>query len=51
MSNQQASNENDIDYGPLAGLIGVWEGNSGIDVSPGVPDRLMTESETHYRER
>ena len=24
----------DIDYGPLAGLIGVWQGDSGTDVAP-----------------
>jgi hypothetical protein len=23
-----------IDYGPLAGLIGVWNGNSGMDIAP-----------------
>lgn len=51
MSQQQESSANKIDYGPLAGLIGVWEGNSGIDVSPGVPDRMITETEKNYRER
>ncbi len=25
---------NDIDYGPLKGLIGVWKGDKGLDVSP-----------------
>ncbi len=24
----------EIDYGPLAGLIGTWQGNRGLDVSP-----------------
>lgn len=24
----------DIDYGPLAGLIGTWKGDKGLDVSP-----------------
>ena len=24
----------DVDYGPLAGLIGVWQGDKGMDVSP-----------------
>jgi hypothetical protein len=24
----------DIDYGPLAGLIGVWKGDKGLDVAP-----------------
>ena len=23
-----------IDYGPLAGLIGTWKGDKGMDVSP-----------------
>lgn len=32
MSECDASAE--IDYGPLAGLIGTWEGNKGLDVSP-----------------
>ncbi|MCA9528598.1 MAG: FABP family protein [Myxococcales bacterium] len=39
------------DIGPLAGLLGVWEGTSGTDVSPGVPDRMATETEKKYRER
>ncbi len=39
------------DLGPLAGLIGVWEGNSGTDNSPGIPDRMITETEKGYRER
>lgn len=37
--------------GPLAGLLGVWEGSSGIDTSPGVPDHMSTEIEKGYRER
>jgi len=28
------SNKNDIDYGPLKGLIGAWQGNKGLDVAP-----------------
>ncbi len=24
----------DVDYGPLAGLVGVWKGDSGMDVAP-----------------
>ena len=39
------------DIGPLAGLLGVWEGTSGTDVSPGVPDRMATETEKKYRAR
>ena len=37
--------------GPLKGLIGIWEGNGGTDISPGLPDRNMTDTETKYRER
>lgn len=39
-----------IELGPLAGLIGIWEGDGGMDRSPGVPDRLQTDSSA-YRER
>ncbi len=28
------SNEPEVDYGPLAGLIGVWKGDKGLDVAP-----------------
>ncbi len=28
------SDENEIDYGPLKNLIGVWKGSSGVDVAP-----------------
>ncbi|MDP6426519.1 MAG: heme-binding beta-barrel domain-containing protein [Rhodospirillales bacterium] len=35
------SNENDIDYGPLRDLIGVWEGSDGVDVAP-EPDGAET---------
>jgi len=28
------SDNNDIDYGPLRALIGVWKGEKGIDVAP-----------------
>jgi hypothetical protein len=35
--------------GPLAALIGTWEGDSGVDVSfQNAPQRVV---ETHYRER
>lgn len=37
--------------GPMAGMIGVWEGNSGVDVSPGMPDEAVTDTEEGYRER
>lgn len=26
--------DNDIDYGPLTGLIGTWQGDKGMDVAP-----------------
>lgn len=26
--------ETQVDYGPLAGLIGVWEGDKGMDIAP-----------------
>jgi hypothetical protein len=51
MGDQQASNADIINYGPLAGLIGVWEGSGGTDISPGKPDHMMTETERSYRER
>lgn len=51
MSNLQDSHINIINYGPLAGLIGIWEGSGGTDVSPGKPDRMMTDTERNYRER
>ncbi|MGP1665496.1 MAG: heme-binding beta-barrel domain-containing protein, partial [Rhodanobacter sp.] len=37
--------------GPLAGLLGIWEGTGGIDTSPAVPDHMLTEVEQNYRER
>ncbi|MGH7782194.1 MAG: heme-binding beta-barrel domain-containing protein [Candidatus Binataceae bacterium] len=51
MSNYRESDTNLAGLGPLAGLIGVWEGIGGTDISPGVPDRMMTETEKSYRER
>ncbi len=51
MSNDQKSDVNLAGLGPLAGLIGVWEGDGGTDISPGLPDRMMTDTETRYRER
>ena len=48
MSNQK----NDLTaFGPLAGLIGVWEGNAGTDISPGKPDKMETDTEKSYREK
>ncbi|MGB0575656.1 MAG: heme-binding beta-barrel domain-containing protein [Alphaproteobacteria bacterium] len=37
--------ENDFDYGPLAGLIGVWTGDKGMDIAP-EPDG--TEHNPYY---
>lgn len=51
MLTHQKNVANAIDLGPMAGLIGVWEGNSGTDVSPGNPDQMKTETEKGYRER
>ncbi len=28
------SDSNEVDYGPLAALIGVWKGNKGTDIAP-----------------
>ena len=33
--------------GPLAGLIGIWEGNEGVDIAP----TKDGSKETHFRER
>ncbi|MEM7157482.1 MAG: heme-binding beta-barrel domain-containing protein [Myxococcota bacterium] len=35
--------------GPLAPLVGVWEGDKGADAAPAVPDRSIANSD--YRER
>lgn len=51
MSTHQESIENLQGLGPLAGLIGVWEGSRGKDISPGVPDHMSTETERDYHER
>ena len=51
MDNDQKSEAGLIDLGPLAGLVGTWEGNHETDISPGHPDRMMTDTETSYRER
>ena len=51
MSNHQNDDVNMIGLGPMASLIGTWEGSSGTDVSPGVPDRMITETEKSYHEQ
>lgn len=35
----------DIDYGPLAKLIGIWKGDKGIDIAP---DTRGTETNPYY---
>jgi len=39
------SKETEVDYGPLAALIGVWEGDKGMDIAP-EPDG--TEENPYY---
>lgn len=39
------SDANDVDYGPLANLIGEWKGNKGMDIAP-EPDG--TEENPYY---
>ena len=39
------SDNNDIDYGPLTDLIGVWSGDKGVDVAP-EPDGI--ENNAYY---
>ena len=39
------SEETEVDYGPLAGLIGVWQGAKGMDIAP-EPDG--TEENPYY---
>lgn len=39
----------DPNLGPLARLVGTWEGDKGADVAPAVPDRTVAKSK--YRER
>lgn len=51
MSNYQKIDTDLVGLGPMAGLIGIWDGNSGTDVSPGFPDRMITETEKRYREQ
>lgn len=51
MSDQQKNDASTVGLGPLAGLIGIWEGTGGTDCSPGKPDHLETDIERNYRER
>ena len=43
------SNDDIANLGPLAPLVGVWEGSKGADEAPAVPDRSLARSD--YRER
>lgn len=45
------SEQDKADFGPLAQLLGVWEGTKGTDVSPGMPDRNDTDTEKSYHEK
>jgi hypothetical protein len=38
-------NDNELDYGPLTGLIGTWTGDKGTDIAP-EPDG--TENNPYY---
>lgn len=51
MGEHQKNIESMTGFGPLAGLIGVWEGSGGTDISPGLPDRMKTDTEKNYHER
>ncbi|MBL0142487.1 MAG: FABP family protein [Betaproteobacteria bacterium] len=51
MDNLQEIGANLVGLGPLAGLVGVWEGSDGTDISPGKPDRKVNDTERSYRER
>lgn len=50
MSNQQSMQTSPFDYGPLTGLIGVWEGDRGTDVAPGMPDHRDVDTAA-FRDR
>lgn len=51
MGDHQKDDASTVGLGPLAGLIGIWEGTGGTDVSPGKPDHMTTDTERDYRER
>ena len=46
MDKHQQTDENITNLGPLARLVGTWEGDSGKDLSPGMPDRMKTDAAT-----
>ena len=37
--------EDGVDYGPLAGLVGIWKGDKGMDIAP---DPAGTEENPYY---
>jgi len=46
LDNAPSDKNNDIDFGPLADLVGTWKGDKGIDIAP-EPDGT---EENHYYE-
>lgn len=51
MQVQSSNTPHTVGFGPLTGLMGVWEGTAGKDISPALPDRMATDTETGYSER
>lgn len=51
MNTHQDHDANLAGLGPLAGLMGIWEGTGGTDCSPGMPDHQKNDTERNYRER
>lgn len=51
MNNIKEEITSSLDIGPLAALLGIWEGTKGVDVSPAKPDHLAIDTETGYHER
>jgi hypothetical protein len=52
LTGQQEQDMNEIDYGPLAALIGTWKGDKGQDLSPepdGTEENTYTET-IHFSE-
>lgn len=45
MNMSDTNDTSEVDYGPLAGLVGTWEGSTGLDVAP-EPDG--TEENPYY---
>ena len=51
MNDHQNANANLAGLGPMAALVGVWEGNAGTDTAPGMPDQNKTDVEKGYHEQ